>query len=161
MTTPNTFKPVNLDNIVVSNINEFGWHAVNVMEDDGQPPWTYTIGLYDTWNHPELIVIGRSRVTAHHMLESITADLDLDHRPNLEAPHNKLLPGSICHFIEVYPRYYPDYVGFARRYYRKRTFPLYQIVWPNDDGHYPWDEAAPHGFKEWQPLLGSPSQLRR
>jgi hypothetical protein len=29
-----------LDKIVVANINEFGWHCVNVIEDDGHPPWS-------------------------------------------------------------------------------------------------------------------------
>jgi hypothetical protein len=49
-----------------------------------------------------------------------------------------LIPGSTCHFIEVTDRYYPDYVGFTRWYYRRRRrFPLVQIVWPNNDGHYP------------------------
>ena len=52
------------ERIVLNNINEFGWHAVNVIEDDGHPPWSFTIGLYETWQHPELIVIGRSRATA-------------------------------------------------------------------------------------------------
>jgi hypothetical protein len=40
-------------------------HAMNVLEDDGHPPGTFTIGFYEA--HPELIVIGRSRATAHKM----------------------------------------------------------------------------------------------
>jgi hypothetical protein len=61
----------------------------------------------------------------------------------------------LCYFIEVAERYYPDYVGFARWYYRRREFPLYQLIWPNNDGHYPWEEDAPRSFKEWQPVLGA------
>ena len=33
------------------------------MPADGHPPWTFTIGLYDTWRFPELIIVGRSRAT--------------------------------------------------------------------------------------------------
>jgi len=47
---------------------------MNVVEDDGNPPWTFTIGLYDTWQHRELIVIGRSRATAHEMLSAIAGE---------------------------------------------------------------------------------------
>ncbi len=47
-----------------------------------------------------------------------------------------------------------DYVGFARWYYRKRNFPLYQIVWPNHDRHYPCSPHASKAFKEAQPVLG-------
>ncbi len=48
----------------LADIAEFGWHSVNVLEDDGYPPWTFTIGLYETGNHPELIIVGRSRASA-------------------------------------------------------------------------------------------------
>ena len=36
---------------VLADIAEYGWHAMNIIEDDGQPPWTFTIGLYETWKH--------------------------------------------------------------------------------------------------------------
>jgi hypothetical protein len=34
------------------------------------------------------------------------------------------------------------------------NFPLYQIVWPNHDGLYPWSPRATKAFREWQPVLG-------
>lgn len=37
---------------ILADINEYGWHAPNVIEDEGHPPWTFTIGLYETWQHP-------------------------------------------------------------------------------------------------------------
>jgi hypothetical protein len=131
---------------VISNINDFGWHAVNVIEDDGHPPWTYTIGFYEPWGFPELIIIGRSRVTAHHILETIALRLDADDRPDLNINTDTLIRGAECHFLEVSPQYYSDYVGFARWFYRRRHFPLYQIVWPNTDRLYPWDNHAPDSF---------------
>jgi hypothetical protein len=38
--------------------------------------------------------------------------------------------------------------GFARWYYRRRQFPLVQIVWPNSDGCNPWSPGATKAFKE-------------
>jgi hypothetical protein len=35
-----------------------------------------------------------------------------------------------------------------------RPLPLYQIIWPNNDGLYPWSPSATNAFKEWQPVLG-------
>jgi hypothetical protein len=143
-----------LERQVIHNIADFGWHAVNVIEDDGHPPWTYSIGFYETWNYPEMIIIGRSRATAHHILNTIATDLDDNHRPDLNVPTDLLLRGSPCLYLQVADRYYSDYVGFARWYYRRRHFPLYQILWPGNDGHYPWHPNAPGSFKEWQPVLG-------
>jgi Domain of unknown function (DUF4262) len=59
-----------------------------------------------------------------------------------------------CCFVEVPERHYHDYVGFARWYDRGKPFPLYQIIWPSNDGHYPWSPHAPDSFKERQPVLG-------
>jgi hypothetical protein len=53
-----------------------------------------------------------------------------------------------CRFIEVVAHHYPDYFGFARWYYRGKHFPLYQLVWPSTDGHYPWDTHASKPFKD-------------
>jgi hypothetical protein len=139
---------------ILADITEYGWHAINVVEDDGHPPWTFTIGLYDTWSYPELIIVGRSRATAHEILTSIVDELEGNRRLDLTGDHPYRLVGMPCYFIEVAQRHYEDYVGFARWYYRGRHFPMYQIVWPSNDGHYPWSPKASTVFKEWQPLLG-------
>ena len=152
MATPHQVTRDDLEKIVVANVNEFGWHCVNVIEDNDHPCWSYTIGLYETWQHPELIIIGRSRATSQGILKTLADDIELNDPPNLTNPDGHLLLGMKCHFVEVNPRYYSDYVGFALWFYRKRQFPLYQIVWPNSDALYPWDETAPNAFKEWQPL---------
>jgi Domain of unknown function (DUF4262) len=154
MATPQRTTRDDLEKIVIANVNEYGWHCVNVLEDDGHPSWSYTIGLYETWEHPELIVIGRSRATSHAMLKTLSDDIELNDPPNLTDPNGHLLLGMTCHFLEVNPRYYSDYVGFALWFYRKRKFPLYQIVWPDREGVYPWDENASRHFKDWQPMLG-------
>jgi hypothetical protein len=64
MTDPRRIAKDEPERIVLNNISEFGWHAVNIIEDDGCPPWTFTIGLYETYGFPELIILGRSRSTA-------------------------------------------------------------------------------------------------
>jgi tetratricopeptide (TPR) repeat protein len=113
MSQPQRFTRDDLGKIVTANINEFGWHCVNVLEDDGHPSWSYTIGLYETWQHPELIIIGRSRATSHAMLQSLSKDIELNDPPNLTDPDGHVLLGVKRHFLEVNARYYSDYVGFA------------------------------------------------
>jgi hypothetical protein len=68
-------------------------------------------------------VIGRSRATSQAMLKTTADDIELNDPPNLTDPNGRQLLGMKCHFLEV-----------NTRYYRKRHFPLHQIVWPNADG---------------------------
>jgi hypothetical protein len=105
-----------------------------VIEDDNHSPWSYTIGLYETWEHPELILIGRSRATSQAMLKTLADDIESNCQPDLNDVNGHRLLGMKCHFLEVNTRCYSDYVGFALWYYRKRRFPLYQIIWPNNEG---------------------------
>jgi hypothetical protein len=83
---------------------------------------------------------------------TIAPDSSLLNKRWSRLPADTVIAGASCHFIEVADRYYPDYVGFARWHYRKRHFPLYQIVWPNDDGHYPWDSSAPNSTDRVTPM---------
>jgi len=81
MTRSQRLTHADLDRIVVNNVNEFGWHCVNVIEDDNHSPWSYTIGLYETWEQPELIVIGRSRATSQAILKTLADDIEMNCRP--------------------------------------------------------------------------------
>lgn len=139
---------------VLADINEYGWHVMNVIEDDTNPPWSFTIGLHETWGQPELIIIGRSRATAYGMLNNLVTEIEANRPLDLNNREPYLILGTCCHFLKVNPRYYADYVAFARWYYRGKHFPLYQIVWPSNEGKYPWSNSAPKSFKEWQPVLG-------
>jgi hypothetical protein len=150
---PQRLTHADLEKIVIANVNEFGWHCVNVIEDNNHPPWSYTIGLYETWQHPELIVIGRSRATSHAILKTLADDIEMNSPPKLGNSDGHRLLGMKYQVVQVDTRYYSDYVGFALWFYRKRRFPLYQIVWADTDGLYPWHPQASKHFKEWQPIL--------
>jgi hypothetical protein len=154
MAQPQHATTAELERQVIHNINEFGWHCVNVIEDDGHPPWTYTIGFHDTWNFPELILIGRSRATAHHILEIIATGLDHDRRLDLSTT-NTLLGGTYCHFIEVAERYYQDYVGFRALVLPPAAISALPNRLAHHDGLYPWNKRAPRSLKEWQPALSA------
>jgi hypothetical protein len=142
-TQPERHTHADLTKIVLNNVRDYGWHCVNVIEEDGCPPWSYSIGFYETFGFPELIVIGRSRATAQYILKIIADRLERNESPDLTLPNISIVPGVMCLFREVLPRYYADYVGFALWFYRKRKFPMYQVVWSNSQGLYPWNAEAP------------------
>ena len=51
MNQPQRFTRDDLGKIVLANINEFGWHCVNVVEDDDHPPWSI-LRLAGPFVHP-------------------------------------------------------------------------------------------------------------
>jgi Domain of unknown function (DUF4262) len=139
---------------VLSDVAEYGWHCLNILEEDGYAPFSFSIGLYETWKFPELIIVGLKREVAHGVLNIVATALKEGNRPDLGATNQDLLEGYACCFVEVSKSYYRDYVGTARWYYGGDSFPLYQIVWPSKQGHFPWHSDASESFVRWQPVLG-------
>jgi hypothetical protein len=37
-----------LERQVIYNVKEFGWHAIHVLEDDGQPPCSEVVSVFRT-----------------------------------------------------------------------------------------------------------------
>jgi hypothetical protein len=62
-TNPQRSAKDELERRIIHNINDFGWHAVNVIEDDGHPPWTVLrlAGLF-----------GRPALARHRRVKGVT-----------------------------------------------------------------------------------------
>ena len=142
---------------LLDDIDAFGWHGLHILGDDEYPPFSYTVGLFHSYGHPELLIYGLPRDVAHAILR-IAAQAAASGQPiDLSAPTDALLEGYDCAFVPVPLEAYPDHVGFARWYYGDDTFPVVQVVWPDKSGRFPWDADAPAGFDDAQPVLGRPS----
>jgi len=56
---------------VISDVREYGWHCLNVLEDKKGPGFSFSIGLFETWQHPELILVGLKSKVAHAILDLV------------------------------------------------------------------------------------------
>jgi len=139
---------------VIDDVAQFGWHCVNILAEDGLGPYAFTIGLFQTYAHPEFIIFGLPGDVAHKIL-TIAAEFIRQGRPlDLSAPTDELIDNYPSVFVEVPQTQYYDHVGLCRWYYEGNSFPLYQIVWPSRSGHFPWHPEASAGFRAYQPVLG-------
>jgi hypothetical protein len=142
----------NFEKEVLDDISKYGWHCVSILPENDLAPYSFTVGLYHSHAHPELIILGLKSEVAHRVLCNAVAGLPAE-RLDLSLPTDELLNGYPCCFVEVSKTHYYENVGFARWYYNGNEFPLYQIVWPSRDGHFPWHPKATQEFKLAQPVL--------
>lgn len=56
----------------------------------------------------------------------------------------------------VDPSWYEDLFGQAIGFYHGRTPTFLQLVWPDREGRFPWDEGVDAGCRESQPMLWLP-----
>lgn len=152
---PRTLSSNEYEHQLLANIAEYGWQCTSVAQGKENPGFSYTIGLFHSFGHPELIVFGLSSETAHDVL-SIAAEAAAAGNPlNLQQPSDALLEDYAVVFVEAAASECENYVRSACWYYEGKPFPLYQVVWPSLDGHFPWHPSATDEFKSAQPLLGA------
>lgn len=139
---------------LLDNIKVHGWQCTSVGAGDGSPPFSYTVGLFQSFGYPELMIVGLASKISHDILTIAARAAQKGTPLNLEEPTDVLVDGYSCVFVRVPESEYRIYVTSSSWYYESNSFPLYQIVWPSKDGHFPWHPLANENFRVAQPVIG-------
>ena len=146
---PNAF-----ERIILDNIRRFGWHSNSVGMDLDTAIFAYTVGFFRSFRHPELLVFGLSPETSHGIFTAAAQLIARGHSLDTDTPNEELLAGRSCVAVDVPGKHYAEFATSACWYYDGSQFPMYQIVWPSDQGLYPWHPNATDAFIRAQPVLG-------
>ncbi len=60
-----------IDRKLLADIKEYGWHVIAVPEDEEGPAFAYSIGLFHSLQHAEVIVFGLDVRLMHEMINRI------------------------------------------------------------------------------------------
>jgi len=147
------------DKKVLEDIERFGWSVMQVTSDRITPGWSYTIGLHETLKQPELIVLGLQGDLAHSVLNEAATQLKNGLR--LEDGHRvrELLANVECEFKRIEQRWLSQVMGFATWFNGNEEFPVFQIVYPDLENRFPWEESFDQTWRDRQPLLFPHSPL--
>ncbi|UII34895.1 DUF4262 domain-containing protein [Fulvivirga ulvae] len=124
---------------IVSDIKSYGWHIINVFEGSESYQFSYTIGLYRTYNVPELVISGLPREISCPILSHIVEDIKNGKRMSSNMKSVDYIEGYSCYFGLVDKSKYAEYFGKALWYYKGNNFPMLQCAWPNRDNLFPWE----------------------
>jgi len=147
-------------------IDEYGWHVMSVAPRVGskekQQWFSYSTGLFASFQHPEIILCGLDRDDAAGIINDIGGAVKSGRKFSLETDYTDILANNIkCRFRLVDPSQYGEYVCFSQWFYETDDFPVWQCFWPDKNGRYPWDEACDSSVVELQPLLYQPFRSKR
>jgi hypothetical protein len=137
----------------LSNIEEYGCHVLNVAEGEGEPSFTYSIGISKKQNKPDLVVLGLKTELAHSMVNNYRDRL-------IDGEHfvpGKLYPDflgdfDVC-FTKVAKKHFKEYFGWGIWLHEGTDFEVLQMVWPTTDGDWPWAENKSEYYQWAQPIL--------
>lgn len=137
---------------ILDAIETEGLHVEHVATDDGSG-FAFTVGLWHTFGQPEVIVFGLEEHVADELFEEI-ADLAHEGAKFLaDTQHDGLLQHYPSRFLAVPKGFYREFLGVAVWAYEGDGFDAVQLVWPDKQGRWPWDDGVREVFRECQPLL--------
>lgn len=146
----------NYDRAVFGDIERVGWSVLQINPEDPETeiPFSYSLGLFHSYRHPEIILLGLPHEVAGTIINGIGVTVASGERIEPNRFYDDFTnTGNV--FKVVDPRHYPEYCGYALWFYHGDDFPVLQCVWPLKSGQYPWDEDYPPEGAEFQPLLAA------
>jgi hypothetical protein len=144
---------------IAAVVREHGWYAASIYDHD--PPFLFTIGLMQSWNHPELITFGLESQIAHPILSAMVRDI--------RAGTFFREPGTFLGVLadhyrigirRVHPTQHQLYLGYAMGYcrYLGRIGELeaVQVFWPDKAGKFSFEVGCDLEVFRCQPRLDLP-----
>ena len=127
-------------NNIQEHINKYGWHCLYVFDPDGEKvEFTYSIGFEETFKHPEIMIFGLKKETAHGILDDIANDLNNGIKYELDKRLSNVIGGDFeVMFKEVNENAFSEYLGSAVDYYQK-PFKAWVLFWPDKSNLLPFD----------------------
>lgn len=121
---------------IFDDVAKFGWHVVAVTAQGGD--FAFTVGLFQTYEHPELVVFGLPMKTAHGILLTCVERIEHGDWFDDGQVRGDVLRDYTTAIVAVDKRYYSEYLGSAIGFYDGTDFPALQIVWPDKENRFPW-----------------------
>lgn len=161
---------MNLDE-VRNNVESIGWHMVVIPEEVDKPAVAYTIGLYESFGHPELAMLGMPYPPMLLVLGEISNGIRNENKHWNHGDESKeFLQNEVPIFFASITEE-ENMVQFmtAIQYYKKYgkekrenspLFPILQVIWPDENGKFPHEESCRYTVKYQQPVLSTTIEIK-
>ena len=145
---------------IQNDIKKHGCFCMCVFGDEHRPPWTYSIGISITVpGAAEIMVYGLDPENAAGIINIILEQMKEGRAFEAGKEYDGILQDLSVYFGRVEKQHYDDHFGQAINYHRGFDFAVWQLVWPDTAGRFPWQDGFEERLREAQPLLfEAPSQ---
>ncbi len=146
---------------ILDHIDKHGCSVTSVFDpDEEDPPFTYSIGITESYGAPEIIIVGLKKDISHWMVNEYKRRVSEGEAFVFNVPYLGFLEGFAVCFGLVIEEHKKEYMRSTCWLYQNSDFEALQLIWPNTSGVWPWDTNASEWFRANQPLLsmGKPEE---
>jgi len=137
----------------MDDIAKYGCHVIHVLAEKDLPPFAYSVGIQRSSGQPEVVIIGLRQPLVHSLVNVYNKRIRDGERFVAGQFYSDFIGNFQITFENVHKSHYRDYFGWDRWLYGGDDFAVVQLIYPTTEGIWPWDAAAPDGFRAWQPVL--------
>jgi len=151
---------VDIMRCINDNVASVGWQMMVMEREEGKPAVVYTIGLYSALRHPDLLMIGMAHKDMMQVVGRLSqmANSGANRWKEGDLVNDLLSRDLPVTFVNVATP--PSFMQTGMRYYEClglkhwQSFPVLQVLWPDEQGAFPYEEQCSYEVKYLQPLVG-------
>lgn len=135
------------------NVEKFGLQVIMVSSTSYSPAFAYSIGLWETYSHPEIICFGLPDNLGHEIINDVAEIIKGGEELKIGKIYYEIFEQSKTTFLKVDQENIVDYFGAALNYYGNNNFDALELIWTDRNDRFPWEEYFEEEFVFQQPLL--------
>ena len=132
---------------LLADIEQFGFQVTTVVDPDGgNPPFSYSVGFTQSLGQGEVIVVGLAPESGnwviHDFYEKVREE-GIRFADGLRISEILSEAELVCRAVpqaKITRDYLNSAIWFHRRQFGSELAQVFQLVWPDPRGNYPWDE---------------------
>lgn len=137
-------------------LDDIAKNGITLVHDEIEGEGTtraFTLGLWHARQQPEVVVLGLPEDVAYDLLNLLADDVEEGACLAAGSTREGILHGYPVYFGKVDARQAQALLPEVCRLYGRADVPVLQLVYPDKQGRWPWDENVREGFAAMQPVL--------
>jgi len=142
---------------VAETVSGHGWAISGRHGDETARPWAYSVGMWLTCQVPELVVCGLPVENGAAIINAIGARIADGAEFGPDDVLEDVCPAPLAlRPVEMSWRATDGLLAISNAFYGMVRPPYLQVVWPDREGRFPWEQSFQPAFDRMQPLLWLP-----
>ena len=101
------------DRKLLADVAAHGWHIVGVNADEAGPEFAFSVGLFYTLGHPEILIMGLRHSISASLINDIGDAIRSGNKFEAGRHYDDIAAGFPMALVVMDQRYFREYLGYA------------------------------------------------